>query len=372
MTASAQAQRPESQHLIASWKGMCSVTAVRLDSSSPHDRQRPETAGQPADVDTSIQTHPSTSLAEQGKWIISRYGSQQRLRWSAWVWSPPPESNRRPHPYHGSAAKRRANPRLRRSRDTVHAAVMGSVAVASPASAYQHMSYPVRRLETEDRFHKPRAFLNIGLHDGLPHWMYVLDLQRSRLQELQAEGRNLGELLRSGQLTDWKLIPKWQGQLLADGHFLLIAVRHVLLLARHLRNRSPEDDGRAQALFEGFVRGRHGRTERVRGILEHFDRYWIEGEQEPRKGMAGWPRPAMANIGANDELSLLVGNNEIELLPLADDALELAQGLYEVWSEITPPAIMSENPYDPPDEIDGMEIRFRDGVPEIVFIVGEP
>jgi hypothetical protein len=234
------------------------------------------------------------------------------------------------------------------------------------------MPYPVRRMETEGRFHKPRAFVNIGLHDGLPHWMYVLDLQRSRLRQLQAEGRRLSELLRGSQLTDWQLIPKWHAQLLADGHFLLIAVRHVLQLARHLRDRSPEDDGRAQALFEGFVRSRHGRAELVRGILEHFDRYWIEGKQEPRKGMAGWPRPAMADIGANDELYLLVGQNNIELLPLADDALKLAQGLYEVWSEITPPAIMSESPYDPPDEIEGVEIRFRDGVPEIAFIVGEP
>ena len=33
-----------------------------------------------------------------------------------------------PHPYHGSAAKRRANPRFRSSRSTVDAAVMGSVA----------------------------------------------------------------------------------------------------------------------------------------------------------------------------------------------------------------------------------------------------
>ena len=78
--------------------------------------------------------------------------------------------------------------------------------------------------------------------------------------------------------------------------------------------------------------------------------------------MAGWPRPALANIGANDELYILVGHNDIELLPLADDALALAQSLYEVWSEITPPAIMSEDPYDPPDEIEGLEIRFRDGV----------
>jgi hypothetical protein len=160
--------------------------------------------------------------------------------------------------------------------------------------------------------------------------------------------------------------------LLADGHFLLIAVRHVLQLARHLRDRSSEKDGRVQALFEGFIHGRHGRAELVRGILEHFDRYWIEGKQEPRKGMAGWPRPAMANIGANDELYILVGHNDIELLPLADDALALAQSLYEVWSEITPPAIMSEDPYDPPDELEGLEIRFRDGVREIVLIVGEP
>jgi hypothetical protein len=55
-------------------------------------------------------------------------GTDQRLRWSAWVWSPPPESNRRPHPYHESAAKRRAKPRRRRSFGTVGAAVMCSVA----------------------------------------------------------------------------------------------------------------------------------------------------------------------------------------------------------------------------------------------------
>jgi hypothetical protein len=43
-------------------------------------------------------------------------------------WSPPPESNRRPHPYHGSEAKRRAIPRCGSSRDSVHGEVMGSVA----------------------------------------------------------------------------------------------------------------------------------------------------------------------------------------------------------------------------------------------------
>jgi hypothetical protein len=37
----------------------------------------------------------------------------QPFRWSAWVWSPPPESNRRPHPYHESRAHRCADQRFR-------------------------------------------------------------------------------------------------------------------------------------------------------------------------------------------------------------------------------------------------------------------
>jgi hypothetical protein len=59
---------------------------------------------------------------------IPERGTDQRFRWSVLVWSPPPESNRRPHPYHGSAAKRRANRRLRSSRRTVGGEGMCSVA----------------------------------------------------------------------------------------------------------------------------------------------------------------------------------------------------------------------------------------------------
>ena len=43
------------------------------------------------------------------------------------VVEPPPESNRRPHPYHGSAAKRRANPHRRRPPSTVRGTVMGDL-----------------------------------------------------------------------------------------------------------------------------------------------------------------------------------------------------------------------------------------------------
>jgi hypothetical protein len=53
-------------------------------------------------------------------------GADQRFRWSEAMWSPPPESNRRPHPYHGTTGNRCADRRLPRSRPTVRAEVIGS------------------------------------------------------------------------------------------------------------------------------------------------------------------------------------------------------------------------------------------------------
>jgi hypothetical protein len=54
---------------------------------------------------------------------VPRQGSDQRFRWSVPVWSPPPESNRRPHPYHGTTRNRCAERPFPRSRPTVGAEV---------------------------------------------------------------------------------------------------------------------------------------------------------------------------------------------------------------------------------------------------------
>jgi hypothetical protein len=55
-----------------------------------------------------------------------RTTTHRRLHWSKPMWSPPPESNRRPHPYHGTTGNRCADRRLRRSHSTVGAEVIGS------------------------------------------------------------------------------------------------------------------------------------------------------------------------------------------------------------------------------------------------------
>jgi hypothetical protein len=52
--------------------------------------------------------------------------NDQHFRWSERMWSPPPESNRRPHPYHGTTRNRCAERPFPRSRPTVVAKVIGS------------------------------------------------------------------------------------------------------------------------------------------------------------------------------------------------------------------------------------------------------
>jgi hypothetical protein len=212
-----------------------------------------------------------------------------------------------------------------------------------------------------DELHRARALANIGLQDGLPKWAYALEVQRSRLRELQAEARRLDEIWHSmptGELASltWKQICEWNARLAIDSHFLLVAVRHVLQLARHLRDRTRDNNHRAEALLEAFLRGKHGRAEMVRGILEHFDRYWIEGKQDPRKGMGEWPRPVEV-LHEDDKLYLRVGPNQVDLLLLADDALELAHKLYEVWSEVRPWDDPYWDPRDPPDDLDELGVR---------------
>jgi hypothetical protein len=82
---------------------------------------------------TSTGGGPASQIASQqgmgsldGRCLIERNGDQ-RFRWSGPVWSPPPESNRRPHPYHGTTRNRCANRRFPRSRPTVGAKVIGSL-----------------------------------------------------------------------------------------------------------------------------------------------------------------------------------------------------------------------------------------------------
>jgi hypothetical protein len=109
----------------------------RLRSERAQDWQSPCSAWLPCPTGPWIPTaHPVRMGLVP---MIPKMATDQRFRWSAYVWSPPPESNRRPHPYHGTTGNRCANRRIPRSRPTVGAEVIGSpsaeVCVHSPPDA---------------------------------------------------------------------------------------------------------------------------------------------------------------------------------------------------------------------------------------------
>jgi hypothetical protein len=93
--------------------------ASATTSRSGHDRRPAPTHS----VQIGLANLWQTAVA--GPPRIQPAGHVPRL--SCWfVVEPPPESNRRPHPYHGTTRNRCAHRRLPRSRSTVGAKVMGS------------------------------------------------------------------------------------------------------------------------------------------------------------------------------------------------------------------------------------------------------
>jgi hypothetical protein len=68
-----------------------------------------------------IPTGPDTKRTSAPRPTGPEREDDQRLRWSSPWWSPPPESNRRPHPYHGTTRNRCADRRFPRSPVTVEA-----------------------------------------------------------------------------------------------------------------------------------------------------------------------------------------------------------------------------------------------------------
>ena len=113
-------------------EGMCSVTAVRLAvrPAVRTDYSKLLVRRLCIDIDDGLKV--GTSLTQRGEPTTPNNGTGQRFRWSVWVWSPPPESNRRHHPYHGSGGTPPCYPRSPQVASHRECAVMGSVAEWCP------------------------------------------------------------------------------------------------------------------------------------------------------------------------------------------------------------------------------------------------
>jgi len=116
--------------LLARCPGMRSLTVVQARWHSSKNRATSMSLVRAVDKASNATGSQTISLHGKGSLddsCLIQQDGDERLAWSAWVWSLPPKSNRRPHPYPGSAAKRRAKARLRRSLRIVGGQVMCSL-----------------------------------------------------------------------------------------------------------------------------------------------------------------------------------------------------------------------------------------------------
>jgi hypothetical protein len=95
-----------------------------------------------------IQGTPNAKTTSISSSTASRREADQRFRRSEPMWSPPPESSRRPHPYHGTTGNRCADARFPRSRPTVGAEVIGS-----PSAKLCVYSLVMRRSSLEQQYY---------------------------------------------------------------------------------------------------------------------------------------------------------------------------------------------------------------------------
>jgi hypothetical protein len=122
---------------------------------------------------------------------------------------------------------------------------------------------------------------------------------------------------------DW-----WNTNVRADAHLLVIAVRHVLLHGRALAELEPE----AARLLAEWNRGPRRDAETARGVLEHYDRYWIAGRGDPKRSVRG--EHPIASVHRNADLTdfeLRVDDLRLDLLAMAGDTFALGLALSRLW-----------------------------------------
>jgi hypothetical protein len=133
--------RPHKRHIRLAARGgqtydPCSSSRdAFMDRHAPRDpdgndpgakqRRRSEVSTGPEDDPPSLIASQQGMCSLDSRCLIEG-DVDQPFRWSEPVWSPPPESNRRPHPYHGTTRNRCADRRCPSSRPTVRAEVIGS------------------------------------------------------------------------------------------------------------------------------------------------------------------------------------------------------------------------------------------------------
>lgn len=186
--------------------------------------------------------------------------------------------------------------------------------------------------------HTRAKLMKAGFGRGFPFWAAAVALQAERLVDLLR--RYEGEFPVPFTVSGQHRFTAWHVQALADVHYLLLGVRHILRYAREFKRLIGNVDPRLGVAINTFMTGCGKQAETFRGVLEHWDEYSLGDKKLPRE-MTRPPDEFAGQVQViprDDELYISYAGIEFPAVELITDTLQLAEALELSWSEsITAP-----------------------------------
>jgi len=177
----------------------------------------------------------------------------------------------------------------------------------------------LKRSEEQQRV----ALMRLGLGRTLPYWIKALGICLSRLTPAHAMYPPLRR--RVDTIEGQDAYDAWQMSTDFDAHILLIAANHVRQLAIAAQGLLSSANAilRLPLLID---------AEDVRGVLEHFDRYWILNNGQPKPGIDGKDLTTFLEY-TEEDLLFHAGERVVPLLALGHVAQAAALQLDREWNE---------------------------------------
>jgi len=151
------------------------------------------------------------------------------------------------------------------------------------------------------------ALMRLGFGRTFPYWAKAIPICATRLATAYDVYPSLRAAVDTVDGQDRH--SEWFTSTSLDGHMLIIAVTHVRLLARRAKGLLPS----AEVVF---AEPQLADAELVRGVLEHFDDYWVARSGSRKRGIQPADVEVSVEYGERD-LVFNIGDHVINLLALA-------------------------------------------------------
>jgi hypothetical protein len=159
---------------------------------------------------------------------------------------------------------------------------------------------------------------------GLKLWGGAVERQLGRVREVNYRHR----LHHTPNESQHREDPDAFSELQSEVYFLSLAIKRVVLFCEALEEQV--SDPELHRARDGFRR-RAGDSVLLRNILEHLDEYLLDRPGKHLKAFEGRVSPILISMWEYDNVSVAIGEEQIDITAAAQEAIVLAKAGLAVW-----------------------------------------